>query len=143
VTLVDIEPVSPSATWTNNRPGEDFIDKRIDIFLVKESFIDQIQRFKSGVFSNGGSDHSTIILELDKPQGTTPTFQIQSTLAYSSRLYSAGLIFMGSPLSRTRRPHVSILKEPDLYHIKRMVLRTLWRCLHKTQIGREADILSP
>jgi hypothetical protein len=37
VALVDIEPMVLSTTWYNNRSGEEYIEKQMDIFFVKET----------------------------------------------------------------------------------------------------------
>jgi exonuclease III len=60
--LVDVEPHNVVPTWWNSKRGRDMIAKRLDQFLVVESFFEEVDRHKTLVGLRGISDHVPIFL---------------------------------------------------------------------------------
>lgn len=64
VGLLDIEPFKLSPTGRNKWASIDRIAKRIDCFLITESFIYEANRFRRWLTNRGDFDHSPVLLEI-------------------------------------------------------------------------------
>jgi hypothetical protein len=71
--LLDIEPVKLKPTWRNNRVGEDSIAKRLDRFLLTDSFLENLVHLKQWIGFGGISDHFPIFLELRQGSSKPPS----------------------------------------------------------------------
>jgi len=63
-TLLNVDPIKIRPNWRNIRVKEDRIAKRIDFFLVSESFVDGPIQIRQWVDNGGYSDHFPIFLEV-------------------------------------------------------------------------------
>jgi hypothetical protein len=72
--LVDVAPKKIVLTWTINRVGGATIHKRLDRFVVHNSLLLQVPRYKSWVDLIRVLDHFPIMLELelDETRPSTP-----------------------------------------------------------------------
>ena len=61
---VDIPSTKIQYTWTNNRNGEHGLAKRLDRFLIKEAFLNNLLCIRQWVGTRGISDHRPIYMEL-------------------------------------------------------------------------------
>ena len=63
--LVDVEPVKILPTWRNGRKGPDYIEKRLDRFLISEKLVSLGIRYRSWICNDKILDHMPILLQLD------------------------------------------------------------------------------
>jgi hypothetical protein len=61
--LVDVAPTKKVATWRNGRLGDACISKRLDRFLIAESLISSVQKFRTWVEYPYLSDHAPVLME--------------------------------------------------------------------------------
>ena len=52
-------------TWRNQRIGEDYVAKHLDLFLIADPLLESIGRVRQWVGGFGDSDHNLILLEID------------------------------------------------------------------------------
>jgi hypothetical protein len=80
--LIDVLPDKLVLTWRNGRTGSNFIEKRLDRFLVAEDLLLDGRLFRSWVEFPFVSDHAPILLQLESsfPSQSLP-IQIQSHLS--------------------------------------------------------------
>jgi hypothetical protein len=64
--MVDVEPVKLLPTWRNGRSGRDYIEKRLDRFLIDEKLVDSGLRYKTWVCNVKISDHMPVILHMEQ-----------------------------------------------------------------------------
>jgi hypothetical protein len=77
--MIDVDPLKLRPTWRNMKIGEDKIEKRIDHFLVSESFVDGPFQFCQWVGNGGESNHFPIFLEVvGGPQKPPNPFKFNS-----------------------------------------------------------------
>ena len=63
--LVDVEPLPLLAFWRNRRVGDSGIAKRLDQFLVEESFLLSFDNYRSWVRSKTLSNHQPLVFQVD------------------------------------------------------------------------------
>jgi hypothetical protein len=66
--LVDVEPIKLLPTWRNGRGGQDYIAKRLDIFLISEDLALSGIRYRTWLSHLNISDHLPVILHLEQVQ---------------------------------------------------------------------------
>lgn len=62
--LVDPLITSHSPTWCNRRTRDDWVDRRLDRFLIKEGLLQNFGYYRQWIGSGGISDHSPTYLEI-------------------------------------------------------------------------------
>lgn len=65
VDLVDILPTKLHLTWHNGRVGNDYIGRRLDMFLCSGSLIELLGRHRTWVSLEALSDHCLILLQFE------------------------------------------------------------------------------
>jgi hypothetical protein len=64
VVLLDIHLAKLTPTWRNMRTGEAQVAKRLDLFLISDSFLEENLQLREWVSSGRDLNHGPIILEL-------------------------------------------------------------------------------
>jgi hypothetical protein len=78
--LIDLEPTLLKPTWRNNRVGEDGVAKRMDHFLIADSFLEKQLTMKQWIGSGGISDHYPIFFEFRQgPKNPASPFKFNKT----------------------------------------------------------------
>eukprot|EP00253_Pinus_taeda_P019452 PITA_19452 len=62
--LVDVTPLKMRPSWRNRRIGDDWVEKKIDRFLICDSLSENLQAFRHWVGEGGLSDHFPVFLEV-------------------------------------------------------------------------------
>jgi hypothetical protein len=62
---VDIEPIKLRPTWNNNRSSRDVDAKRLDHFMILDTLIQKVEKFRTWVGGTRLSDHFPIWLEFE------------------------------------------------------------------------------
>jgi endonuclease/exonuclease/phosphatase family metal-dependent hydrolase len=63
--LIDVQPTCLAPTWRNGRTGKDAIARRLDRFLVAETFLSSATRPSSWIEFPFVSDHAPILLTVN------------------------------------------------------------------------------
>eukprot|EP00253_Pinus_taeda_P015496 PITA_15496 len=62
--LVDVAPLKLHPTWINQRLGDDWIEKKLDRFLICDLLVENLQAFRHWVGDGGLLDHFPVFLEV-------------------------------------------------------------------------------
>jgi exonuclease III len=78
--LVDIQPNQMTPTWRNGRVGATGVAKRLDHFLIDETFLGNHCKMRSWTINSTISDHNPICLQYEKDvHKASPPFKFNST----------------------------------------------------------------